>query len=320
MSNLATICLGRTSGNWQNELAFGDSMRHLSHRHWLTATVVYLTALGLSGQLSAQVGNLRLPPIPKDSRFIQDHAMLLDDDTRNRIGELQKGAYENHQTPIVVVTIPSQAQYGGAEMPIEKFAQKWFDHWELGVRDQQGLLINKAILVLISVQDRKARIELGADWGRRWDKHCDKIMLSRMVPQFKKGDYGQGAVEGVAALAAMAAEGPEADPPFALPTINWDKAPFPGSPVPLWGVVILFALSAGCFVAAYFFEEFRTPLIWAGIGLFAVGFMLWIILIVLGLWGKFRGGGRGIGGGFSSGGGGFGSGGFSGGGGSTGSW
>ena len=290
-------------------------------RHLQTSTVILLTLFLCSGQLSAQVGQLRLPPIPEDSRFVQDRAMLLNNDARDRIGELQQRSFVDNQTPIVVVTIHSKAEYFGRGMSIERFAQEWFDHWELGVRDHQGLQANKAILVLISVQDRKARIELGAEWGNKWNKHCDKIMQTRMVPQFKKGNFDRGVVAGVAALASMASEGPEANPPFTLPAIAWNKAPFPGSPVPLWGVTILFALSACCFVAAYFKECYRTPLIWTGIGLFAVGCMFWIILIVLSMWGKSRlGGDSGFGGGFSSGGGGFGSGGFSGGGGATGSW
>jgi uncharacterized protein len=295
-------------------------MQLFSRCRWFTSTLVWLMAFSFSAQLSAQMAKLRLPPIPADGLFIQDYALLLDDDTRTKIGELQRAASADSQTPIVVVTINSRAKYLGAGMPIEQFAQKWFDHWELGVRDQ-SVLINKAILVLVSIQDRQARIELGADWGRNWDKHCAKIMQSQMVPQFKKGNYAQGALDGVAQLAAMAELGPEGNPPFALPKIDWDKAPFPGSPVPLWGVIILFTLSACCFVAAWYFEDFRTPLIWAGIGLFVIGFMLWIVLAVLAFWAKGRtGGGRGFGGGFSNGGGGFGSGGFSGGGGATGSW
>ncbi len=275
-------------------------------------------------QLNAQVRKLSLPPVPADGLFIQDYAMLLDDGTRAKIGELQEAAYNDHLTPIVVVTINSRAKYFGGGMSIEKFTQEWFNHWELGIRDQD-VLVNKAILVLVSVQDRQARIELGGDWGRGWDKHCEKIMQSHMVPQFKKGDYAKGASGGVAQLAAMAEIGPDGSPPFELPTINWDKAPFPGSPVPLWGVLILFTLSAACFVGAWFFEEYRTPLIWAGIGLFVVGFMLWIALAALAVWGKSRfgndsGWGGGIGGGFGSGGGGFSSGGFSGGGGASGSW
>ncbi|MFT7633054.1 MAG: hypothetical protein ACI87E_004109 [Mariniblastus sp.] len=301
-------------------------MQLFSRCRGFTSVLVWGMVLSCSTQLSAQAGKLRLPPIPADGSFIQDYADLLDDDTRAKIGEFQRAAYADNQTPIVVVTINSRAKYLGAGMTIEQFAQAWFDHWELGVRDQ-GMVKNKAILVLISVQDRKSRIELGADWARHWDGHCSKIMQSQMVPQFKEGNYAQGALNGVAQLGAMAELGPKGNLPFALPKINWDKPPFPGSPVPLWGVAILFPLSACCFIAAWFFEDFRTQLIWAGIGLFVIGLMLWIALAVLAFWGKGRYGnnhsfGGGFGGGFGSGGGGGvgGGGGFSGGGGATGSW
>ncbi len=270
------------------------------------------------------VRKFQLPPIPVNGQLIQDYASVLDEDQCAQIDRFQEQTFTNHNTPIVVVTIHSMAQYRGGHFSIEQFARQWFDNWKLGVIDDQGRQFNQAILVLVSIHDRKARIELGADWGFRWDGHCDKIMQSRMVPQFKKSNYSQGVLDGVAALAEMAERGPDGDPPRSLPSISWNSKPFPGSPVPLWGCIILFALGGCCFVAAYFFKDFRKPLIWAGVALFIIGFMLWIILIVLLVWAQFRFGGRsrfgsGFGGGFG-GGGGFDGGGFSGGGGATGSW
>lgn len=275
---------------------------------------------------------LKLPDVPKDGNFIQDYAHILDTATRNEIGRLQQAAYERNDTPIMVVTINSMSQYGGQSYSIERFANEWFNHWQIGKRGQEDQLINRGILLLISVGDRKARIELGADWGTRWDGFAGQIMNDQIVPEFKRGDYSQGTLNGVRNLAGMAELDVDESPPasagdFLAPL---DSKPLVTTPLTGWAILILVLGGCTLLVAAYFLPDYRKWLVIAGIGVITAALLLWVVaglvLIYMSLKSAEENLSNGVGGvgtgggGFSIGGGGFSSGGFSGGGGASGSW
>jgi len=140
------------------------------------------------------------PPVPPEGKFAQDYAYLIASDRAlNEIEASQHEAFVHHGTPIMLVTISSMARLGGEGYSIERFARAWFDHWNIGRR---------GMLLLVSRDDRKARIELGTDWGHRFDSRAQRIMNDGILPKFKQGDYSGGLAEGVNALAAMAADGP----------------------------------------------------------------------------------------------------------------
>lgn len=290
-------------------------------------TVIVFPCLTGVGALQAQT-QLQLPVVPADDYFIQDYAEILDSEVRREVGLVQEEAFRTYDTPIVVVTIRSKGEYGGREMEIEEFAARWFDHWEIGKISDEGELLNQGILLLVSVGDREARIELGADWGRRWDGRAEWIMDRSIVPEFQRGDYEAGVVAGAWGLLRMAEEGPAATPsrvPGQMLSSLRDR-PFPTTPFPIVIIGFLFLLGLGSLVGAYFVPEHRKLLLAVGLGLMVAAFALWVLLALVVLFFGSRltdqgGGGKGSGssGGFRSGGG-FGSGGFSGGGGATGRW
>jgi len=294
------------------------------------AVIVGVAALllpSVSGPLHAQE-SLQLPGIPADGHFIQDYAGILTAEVRREVGLVQEEAFRTYGTPIVVVTIRSMGEYGAHDMEIERFAARWFDHWEIGKVTSEGELLDQGILLLVSVGDRLARIELGADWGRRWDGRAERIMEHSIIPEFRDGDFGAGVLAGAWGLLGMAEEGPAATP-SRLPGETLDSLrdrPFPTTPFPLVAIGFLALLGLGCLVAAYYVPEHRELLLTVGVGLLIAAFVFWVLLVLVVLFfgSKMsdRGdGGRGFGssGGFSSGGG-FGGGGSSGGGGATGRW
>jgi uncharacterized protein len=168
---------------------------------WLVAFV------GLLMPSPVLAGGLELER-PGQREFVVDHAELLDEAAEREIERLAAALLDEHATPIVVVTIESMAAHGGANMSIETFARILFDQWGVGHPTVNGSEWDTGILLLISKQDRKARIELGAGWGRSKDAEAERIMQSTIVPAFAAGDYSQGTVRGVVALAAMARSKP----------------------------------------------------------------------------------------------------------------
>ena len=154
------------------------------------------------------------PAIDGHGRFVHDLAYQLraSQAESSQIAAIQKVAFEQNDVPIIVVTINRMSDYGYSFPNIQPFAKEWFNTWEIGTMDRPGGH-NRGILVLVSVKDRKGRIELGGDWGYRYDRSCQDIMDNLMIPHFKGGDYAAGLVAGVKALGEMAAVGPQGTPP-----------------------------------------------------------------------------------------------------------
>lgn len=137
---------------------------------------------------------------PGDREFIRDLAGMLDPSAKEHIRELCDSLLTDKATPIIVITIESMAKYGGEGMRIETFATLLFDQWGIGHATLGGQDWNTGILLLVSRNDRKARIELGGGWGRREDALCRQIMDEHIVSEFKQDRFSEGIVAGVEAL------------------------------------------------------------------------------------------------------------------------
>ncbi len=180
-----------------------------------------LSALLLLSALPAYAAP-EIPPQPGPREFLQDYANVVKPQHEEAIRKLQETGFERHDTPIFVVTVDSMGKYGQGGSSIARLAQSWFDKWQIGKRGTEGELINKGILLLVSIGDRESRIELGAEWGRAHDAHCLKITRSVMIPRFKKGDYSGGLHAAVVELSKMARMSAEAE---GLPAIEETRQP-----------------------------------------------------------------------------------------------
>lgn len=89
---------------------------------------------------------------------------------------------------IAVATIPN---LGGEA--IEPYANRLFRHWELGQAGE-----NNGILLLVSRDDRRMRIEVGYGLeGTLTDLHSRLIIENTMVPAFRAEDYSGGITRAV---------------------------------------------------------------------------------------------------------------------------
>ena len=193
---------------------------------------------------------------------------------------------------MAVVTINSMRDYPGGGNTIEEFATGLFNKYGIG-----NLPDNNGVLLLVSREDRKARIELGAGYGHSRDADAARIMNRVIIPNFKKGNFTRGIRAGAKEIAEE------------FGGVRWTFA---------WSLVIIPALIIlFIFVAVSLFKNGKKGWGWVIVGL------IFILLIALfKIIGRiFRAVGEGMKGSGTPGGfgGGFG-GGFSGGGGATGSW
>lgn len=262
----------------------------MRYRNGVVALLMSVLMLGAPWMAAAQ--NINIEP-PGERAFVQDLARMVSSDDVVAIREIGDQLLTDLAIPIIVVTIDSMGQYGGSTWRIETFARVLFDQWGIGHETIEGQPWNRGILLVVSKNDRKARIELGADWAGEFDATCQEIMDGQIIANFKQGKFSEGILAGVVALDKMS---------------RGLEMPRPVTPPWFWPVVIG---AVGLMIFTIVSLIRRGASGWAWLFWAAIFGILGFILINM-----LRNSGSG-GGGFS--GGSFG-GGFGGGGGATGSW
>lgn len=235
-------------------------------------------AMLLIGLFAASVAGASpsFPTAPRHQFYLQDNAGIVKEADRRAIHSMMERAYKDHDTSIVIITINSMGEYDAESLPFERFTAHLFDHWKTQKRTPDGLSIDDGLMLIVSMRDGKLRIELGDEWSRRWDSHCQEVISNSIVPPFKEGDFSEGIREGARELLAMAEKGPRS-PPASNPLLGWyarffrekglDKVCF----FPPHVSFLLVTIGVFCLGAAPFLRPSRGVLILSGIGLGALG-------------------------------------------------
>lgn len=220
-----------------------------------------------------------IPPAPTSgSLFVRDYAGVLSDDAKTRIsflGSQLKGKTKAHVVAVVVKSLEG-ATPGDYALAI---LRGW------GVGDKN---LNNGVVILVAVDDRAARIEVGYGLeGRIPDAKAGRIIDEYMLPYFQRGDYDKGVYNGYLAVVDEAAQ------EYGV-TIDADKKKTVSRPqaahsepwwdaLPWWAKIAALAGLLGLFIIDWVFFG---------------GQFTWLILALL-----FRRGGGGGGGGYGGGGG-----------------
>lgn len=139
---------------------------------------------------------------------------------------------------IVVVTIKSLA---GAVL--EQYANKLFETNAIGQHKEDN-----GVLILISKNDRKLRIEVGNGLEHvLTDAKCSRVIRNILVPKFKTEDYFEG-VNGAIDQIIVTIQSPLADNFRTNKEITTTKAP-----LPLKGLRIFFCIIAALGFSAFLF-------------------------------------------------------------------
>ena len=176
----------------------------------------------LIGFCSFSNAEVRFPLKPAEGKFIVDQASLLSASSITQLETQLTKLLSEMAIPIIFVSIQSQQDFGAGGMSIETYARILYDEWGIGhqritvkgrgVGRSAEIPWNKGILLLVAVNDRKARIELGAGFGPDKNAVCQSIMSEHIIPYFRGGDYQGGILTGIRALSQMA-NGETVEPP-----------------------------------------------------------------------------------------------------------
>lgn len=155
--------------------------------------VLIAFALVLFGiQVSAQ----NVLPAPNPPRLVVDAAHLLSGDQVQILEQKLDAFSDSTSNQIAVVTINSLDDY-----PIEDYANKLFREWKIGTAKN-----NNGILLLISKDDHKIRIEVGYGLeGAITDVMSSDIISNDLTPNFRNENFYAGIDEATTSLMQAAA-------------------------------------------------------------------------------------------------------------------
>lgn len=151
---------------------------------------LYLSTLLLVLLISFST-NLYALEIPAPSGYVTDNAQMIDDGTELKLEQFLRRFEQSDSTQLVILTLPS---LDGE--PVEQAALAVAEQWRIGQKQHDN-----GLLLLVSKQDRRVRIEVGKGLeGRLTDLLAGRIIDQELVPQFKHGDYTGGIVAAVVAM------------------------------------------------------------------------------------------------------------------------
>ena len=163
----------------------------MNWKNGLFVLVVLLLSLGsVMGQGSA-IESDRFRESLSPQGPVSDWAELLSPEQKAELNSRMEALKASNGAELAVVTVKSLQ---GGE--IDDFAQKLFAQWGIGQKGKDN-----GVLLLIAVEDRKVRIEVGYGMeGVLPDAKTGRIQDEYIVPRFKEGNYAQGLIDGAAAL------------------------------------------------------------------------------------------------------------------------
>lgn len=149
-----------------------------------------LVALMLVIPISACAIQESIPSHTQDF-YVNDFANVLDNQTKQYIMEQSINLAKLSDAQVVVVTVDTIG-----DTPLEEYSLNILREWGIGSRDK-----NNGVLILLAVEDRKSRIEVGYGLeGALPDSKTGWIQDEYMLPYFSNGDYATGILEGYKAI------------------------------------------------------------------------------------------------------------------------
>lgn len=158
----------------------------------------------------------QIPPKPTAAAgiYVQDYAQVLSAEDKRRLLSIGQELDDKTTAQLAVVTVKTLDG-----QPIEDYALAILREWGIGSKEK-----NNGALIVVAVQDRRSRIEVGYGLeGLLSDGLTGRIQDQAMIPYFRKGNYAAGIVNGYAVTASLIAK----DAGVQLTSINSEQIAVP---------------------------------------------------------------------------------------------
>jgi len=167
---------------------------------WATLGVLVVLACGVAG--AEPISSIPNPRV-RDGTWVTDVPRALRPDTVAKLNALISDMEKKTTVEAAVVVVGSLDG-----MSIEEYAVKLFELWGIGKADGDN-----GLLLIWSTGDRRVRVEVG--YGLEGDLPDGKvgvILDTYVIPRFKAGQFDEGVLAGVEALARVVGHQPVALP------------------------------------------------------------------------------------------------------------
>jgi uncharacterized protein len=145
----------------------------------IAAAAMYLLPFAFS-LVSAQPA----PPALTDP--VNDFAQVIDASSRAELDKRIRALRDATGDTLIVATVKTFQPYGS----IEEYAVKMFENGGRGIGDKGK---DNGLLLLVAVDDRKVKFEIGYDLeGIVPDGYAGETIREAIVPAFRRGEYGEG--------------------------------------------------------------------------------------------------------------------------------
>ncbi|MDY6988568.1 MAG: TPM domain-containing protein [Thermodesulfobacteriota bacterium] len=121
--------------------------------------------------------------------WVNDFANVIDPREEKRIESLCREIQNEGLATIVVCTMESIPKARHEEVKVLSYGADLFDLWELP---------KEGVLILVSIRDKKTALCTGQLTQQFLpDGDAGEILRKYLLPNFKKGDYGEGCIAGI---------------------------------------------------------------------------------------------------------------------------
>lgn len=155
--------------------------------------LIFLCCFGISYQTFSQ--NSLVRPKPEPAVFVNDYAQVL---SRTEIQQLEEKLRQFDKTTsnqLAIVILPSLE--GNI---IDILANQWFKAWGIGQKNKDN-----GLLILIAIQDRKMRIEVGYGLNKVvTSSEAQKVIENQLKPNFRNNQFFKGLDEATTYLMGLA--------------------------------------------------------------------------------------------------------------------
>lgn len=133
-------------------------------------------------------------PLPQLTAPVNDFANVIDDTSEREIDRRIRALKSASGDVVAVATVRTYQPYAD----IDEYAVKLFENGGRGIGDKGK---DNGLLIVVAVDDRKIRIEVGYDLEQFvTDGFAGETIRDVITPQFKSGNYGAGLLAGTTVL------------------------------------------------------------------------------------------------------------------------
>lgn len=172
--------------------------------------VVFLIALvclilAFAGTVLAQNG---YPP--RTNQYVNDYAEVIATDDEATLRSMLRSLQAEAGVDATIITIDSIDDYDTGDDSIESFATGLFNTWAIDDAET-----NDGVLLVVAIEDRDVRIELGRAYGQRYNSAMQNVIDDHILPYFREEQYSEGIVEGTdAMIQVVTGEAPASSSPL----------------------------------------------------------------------------------------------------------